>query len=220
MSVVPFHLDNENSSYTSSRNDFSISGDKILILDIDENQFLSTSKDGNATYNFRIGSEYRDYLDEGSTSIDIDSEIVIGPGKTVVIKTLEDVSFPSSRYGLILPKVSLLQRGLSTVASKIDPGYHGTLAITLFNHSRSTEKLKYGDKFCSLTVFDVQNTSRPYDKPSKTLQGGKKNILKKARDFYFRNIGIFVLLAIIFSIVSAFPKILSIYNMLFGKNIL
>lgn len=193
MSVIPFEKDGSSKTFSSSKTDFSLNGDIVVIQDIDEHQLDQNSRDGNATYNFRFGRRYRDYNDSDITTVELREPVYIAPGRTIVIETLEFVHFPTSRYGLILPRVSLLQRGLSTVASKVDPGYQGHLTITLFNHSRDTASVLCGDEFCSLTMLNVASPSRPYDKVSKTLAGNKKGIFKKVRDHYFRNIGLITL---------------------------
>ena len=214
MTIIPFHRSNGYSSYCLSKSDFTFSGEMVLIQNIDEKQFLDDSNDGNATYNLRAGSEYRDYLDKSITTIGDNEYIHISPGETVVIKTLEFVQFPTSRYGLILPRVTLLQRGLSTVASKVDPGYQGNLAITLFNHSRNAEVLKYGDQFCSLTLFDVGQSIRPYDKVAKSLQGGGKNWRRKAKDVYNRHLGVFFAGFVIINIIGYISSFLGLFDFL------
>jgi len=72
-------------------------------------------------------------------------------------------------YGTIAPKVSLLQQGLSTTFSKVDPGYPGNLLITLFNLGKTTVTLKRGEPFCSITLVSVAPGARLYSKGPKQL---------------------------------------------------
>ena len=46
--------------------------------------------------------------------------------------------------------ISTCQEGLLNTSSKIDPGYHGNLLVTMFNLSKNTRTLKSGDRFCTM----------------------------------------------------------------------
>ena len=50
-------------------------------------------------------------------------------------------------FGYIVPKVSLLQDGVSNTLSKVDPGYHAPLVVTVFNLGQKEIELHQGDPF-------------------------------------------------------------------------
>jgi hypothetical protein len=83
-----------------------------------------------------------------------------------------------------VPKVRLLQKGISNTSSKIDPGYDGLLLVTLFNLGKKPVTLKRGEKFCSLYVIEVGKGVIPYDKPEqKQPTTGSQTLWAKLVDF-------------------------------------
>lgn len=145
MSVIPFILDDINRTIVETRQDYEneggLSGEVIFINGFDRQQLLELNS-SNASYDLRIGEEYRDHRDLGKTALSSNDKIVLQPGSAVIIETAESVQFPKSRFGQIVPKVSLLQNGLSNTSSKIDPGYNGKLLITVFNLGKKKIFLK------------------------------------------------------------------------------
>jgi hypothetical protein len=92
------------------------------------------------------------------------------PGMAIVVETEEEVDFPKSLFGLIVPKVSLLHEGVSNTTSKIDPGYHGHLYITIFNLGKRPIPLRKGQKICTLLLFRVDRGIRAYAKGSQSFR--------------------------------------------------
>ena len=91
------------------------------------------------------------------------------PGKALIIQTEEFIHLPRNMYATIAPKVTLLENGLSTTFSKVDPGYNGHLLITLFNLGKRTVTIDRGDRFCAMTVFEVRPGARLYQKGAKQI---------------------------------------------------
>src|ERR1700746_39070 len=89
----------------------------------------------------------------------------------LLFKQKRKSDFPRGLFGQILPRVSLLERGIANTPSKIDPGYPGHLLITTFNHGKRTEKLQRQQGFCSLHLLTVENGIKPYNKTSKQMEG-------------------------------------------------
>lgn len=123
----------------------------------------------NVSYDLRVGQRYRDHKERPVKQLSGSSVINLRPGAAIIIETAEYLHLPRMMYGSIAPKVSLLQQGLSTTYSKIDPGYRGHLLITLFNLGKATLPLKQGDRFCALTLFDVGEGARLYNKQPKQI---------------------------------------------------
>ncbi len=171
MSVMPLTTEGPNPTVVTNTDDFRFDGHAILIRELDPDQLSVQNDAGNASYDLRVGDQYRDHRDDGGKPIAEHGEIKLLPGTAVIIQTMEDVRFPKGTFGQIVPKVTLLQIGISNTPSKVDPGYNGRLLITTFNHGKRTVKLKRGQRFCSLFILRVEDGVRPYDKPSKQIKG-------------------------------------------------
>ncbi|TAF16920.1 MAG: hypothetical protein EAZ76_06515 [Nostocales cyanobacterium] len=89
-----------------------LEGNVIFMQNLDTSQVRDT-KSSNASYDLRVGDEYRDHRDSGKADLLDNGKISLQPGATVIIETAEEVQFPKSRFGHVVPKVSLLQEGLS-----------------------------------------------------------------------------------------------------------
>ncbi|MEA5553259.1 hypothetical protein VB713_20165 [Anabaena cylindrica UHCC 0172] len=203
MSIVPFILDGNNKTVVKTQVEYddagSTNGDVIFIENLDTSQILDTES-SNASYDLRVGDEYRDHRDSGKTDLLSNGKISLQPGSAVIIETAELVHFPKSRFGHVVPKVSLLQQGLSNTSSKIDPGYRGKLSITVFNLGKRTVELKQGQVFCTLYVLDVRQGVIPYAKPPKRIAGNPKtSLLNGLRDFIETNQTTFTIILLILS---------------------
>ena len=145
MSVVPLI---RGKTVVESRGEFDAAGGmkgyKILIKPLDEKQLLLNAKDeSNLTYDLRVGDEYKDHRYKGKADVG-EEGIKLRPNSAVIIQTLEHVHLPKFRFGYIVPKVKLLQKGISNTSSKVDPGYDGRLLVTVFNLGSKTETLHKG----------------------------------------------------------------------------
>jgi len=211
MSVIPFILDGSNRTVVETREEYEkaggLEGNVIFILNLDTKQIRNTES-SNATYDLKVGDEYRDHRDFGKTDLLDNGKISLQPGSTIIIETAEEVKFPKSRFGHIVPKVSLLQHGLSNTSSKIDPGYEGKLSITVFNLGKRTIEVKKGQVFCTLYVIDVKEGVIPYQKGSKKIAGNsRKNLLSRVRDFIDTNQSYFTIILTIATIVLTIVQI-------------
>ena len=124
---------------------------------------LHEERASNVSYDLRIGKKYRDHREAEPREISEHGVITLYPGSALIIQTEEYVHLPRRLFGTIAPKVKLLENGLSTTFSKVDPGYYGHLLITLFN-LETVRTLRRGDKFCALTLFKVAPGARLYEK--------------------------------------------------------
>ena len=122
MSVIPFVLNGDDKTVVESRREYEqaggLEGDVIFIQNLDHGQILDT-RSSNATYDLRVGTEYKGHRDAGKTDLLDGENISLEPGAAVIIETMELVQFPKSRFGHIVPKVTLLQNGISNTSSKI-----------------------------------------------------------------------------------------------------
>ncbi len=191
MSVIPFKIDGEDRTLVSTREEYEsiggLNGDVIFIQNMDESQLVNAAG-SNASYDLRVGDEYRDHRDSGKTELPDNGTVCLQTGSAVIIETEEWLHFPKSRFGHIVPKVSLLQKGAAIISSKIDPGYEGKLLITVFNLGKRKIILKKGQKFCTFYMVDIKGGALPYQKEPKRIVGEyKKGIVNKFRDFIENN---------------------------------
>jgi dCTP deaminase len=92
----------------------------------------------------------------------------------VIVQTEEELHFPRAMFGYVVPKVKLLQKGLSNTMSKVDPGYPGPLIITLFNLGKRKVTVHRGDPFCAFVVHDTAEGATLYAGVGKQVAGDKK----------------------------------------------
>ena len=185
MSIVPFITDN-GQTVVVKQEDFSLDRDALLILNMDSAQL--TGKSSNVSYDLRVGQEYRDHRNPGKQDLKKGDEIVLYPGTAVIIRTEECIHLPKKLFALVVPKVGLLQEGLSNTMSKVDPGYDGHLLVTLFNLGKTTVRLKRFAPFCSLCVLRVDSGATLYDKPGKSIAGQtERPWWQRPRDWAERN---------------------------------
>ncbi|MCD4652113.1 MAG: hypothetical protein K8S56_10075 [Candidatus Cloacimonetes bacterium] len=146
----------------------SINKENILILgNYDDLQINDFRINSNSAYDLRVGDEY--WCREVSFSLQKGDEITLKPGDFFCVQTIESIIMPKFRVGLIVSKVSALLNGFGVTTTKVDPGYRGPLVIYTYNYSSKNVKLKWGDKFCSLLIFSVDEDIIPYAKEAKKV---------------------------------------------------
>lgn len=168
MPVIPWI---ESKTFIRSQTEFSggggVCGSRILVSNFDETQFKQGET--NACYDLRVGARYRDH--RKSDVFAVGDAFTLVAGSAVIVETEEEFHFPQTRFGYVVPKVGMLQQGVSNTMSKVDPGYHGPLLITIFNLGKKDIPIKRLQRICALVVHDVGEGSIPYDQPAKQLPG-------------------------------------------------
>ena len=87
-------------------------GHAVLIRGLDEAQIAPEKP--NASYDLRVGPEYKDHRDvRNKKDLQKGEYIELFPGAAIIIQTEEDVHFPRGMFGYIVPKVGLLQDGMT-----------------------------------------------------------------------------------------------------------
>lgn len=97
---------------------------------------------------FRVGSR-SGWLDARETE-----SLLVMPGRTYLLDTLETVSLPSSLAGLMTLKSSTGRMGLLlSHAGWVDPGFIGTLSMVLSNGTQWPVALSQGQKLAQIAVM-------------------------------------------------------------------
>jgi len=169
MSVIPLITDGPQRTIVQNQDDFNIEDNRMLIVHLDPTQ-LTNRNASNVSYDFRVGNKYRSHLENTPQEIPDGGTITLHPGSALIIQTEEFIHLPRRMFGIIAPRVSLLQQGLSTTFSKVDPGYRGNLLITLFNLGQTTRVLKRGESFCAFSAIHVRDGAGLYDQGAKQLE--------------------------------------------------
>lgn len=204
MSVIPFIIGEDGRTVVETeaayRDAEGLDGEMVFIQNLDTEQ-LNAPEKTNVSYDLRIGREYRDHRDPGKTQVPEDEAIVLHPGSAIIVETEEFVHFPKTRFGQIVPKVSLLQEGISNTSSKVDPGFNGILLVTVFNLGKKPVHLHKGQAFCALYILRVDPGVRPYSQIPPCLEGAKRlKSLRKVDDWLQRNTSLIGSVSIILSI--------------------
>lgn len=208
MPVVPWI---EKETFVRSQLEFSagggVSGSRILVSNFDETQFKPGET--NACYDLCVGERYRDH--RKSDVFAVGEEFTLVAGSAIIIETREEFHFPQSRFGYVVPKVGMLQQGVSNTMSKVDPGYHGPLLITIFNLGKKDVRIRRSQRICALVVHDVGKGTIPYDRPAKQLPGRTRWNLRPGQwlDRLQGRSALVALVALIVSIVLAVIQLLT-----------
>jgi deoxycytidine triphosphate deaminase len=172
MAIIPWvrAKDGGKPTVVERMEDFQFEGEVVLVKGFDGKQF-DKSENTNVSYDLHVGEEYRRFGEPNKKSLKTKQVIQLLPGTGAIIRLKEEVHFPKTRFGQIIPKASLLQEGIANWPTKIDPGYDGPLFVTVFNYGAKPYELKHNEKFCALYILDVDKGVRPYRKASKSFPG-------------------------------------------------
>ena len=141
-------------------------------------------------YDLRVGNTYTSTSQPGLCQLSQGNKIIIKPGDTALITTLEYIGMPQNfmTSALIVSKVSKVSRGLSHISTNIDPDWKGNLLIALHNHSMNKIELEYGESFCTIVFLENKsNSTKPCNKPDGRLdlymqEWARKASLAKKRE--------------------------------------
>ena len=207
MSIIPLSTATDVPTVVETHDAFDVNGPALLIRGMNPQSLVDGSS--NISYDLRIGQEYRDHRDAGKRTLNHSGTIVLHPGTAVIVETEEFVHLPHTLFALLVPKVSLLQKGISHTTSKVDPGYQGRLLVTLFNLGKQAVTLKRYDPCCAMCVMRVEGTARPYTKSDKRIEGlATSRWWRSGFDFLERHTAVLTALLILTTILSILVQLL------------
>ncbi|HXY79561.1 MAG TPA: hypothetical protein VEI08_02890 [Candidatus Bathyarchaeia archaeon] len=219
MSVVPWV---RGVTFVTSQEQFAeggaVLGQHILVTNFDETQLRKNEPNG--CYDLRVGPRYQDHR-KPDLFYSLEGEFILVAGSAVIIETEEVFHFPQWRFGYVVPKVGMLKRGVSNTMSKVDPGYHGALLVTIFNLGKEDVPIKRRDKICALVVHDVQDGIIPYDRAAKQLSGRNarpkltlRRLLDKLDARPASTTTVAAVLSVVAAIMTILPRLASVFAQL------
>src|SRR5947207_519243 len=105
-------------------------------------------------YDFRVGT-FVYSLDRHALLTPVSGSYELPPKNTILILTKETLWVSGRIGGLFHSKVSLVSKGLSPIATTLDPGWFGPLLITFRNNTDRPISLQEGATFVTLVMFKV-----------------------------------------------------------------
>ena len=128
---------------------------KFVIQDYDELNVTPFS------YDLSLGDQFfsTQKPEEGVQKIEEDQAYELGPRETVVVITKELVAIPHAYSATVWPRFNMVKRGVFQSMVKIDPTWHGKLAVAISNLSPATVSLNVGKAFATLLLYELSEPS-------------------------------------------------------------
>ncbi len=128
-----------------------------------------------ASYDIHLGEKYLSHMTGKIENLREGDKLIIKPGETVNIESLEYIGLPQDITALITSRTDLVMKGLSQMSTHIDPGFHGKLFQTLVNLSNRDIMLNYGDPIAHVTFFKVSG-AKPQLRYKRRPRLGQKSL--------------------------------------------
>jgi len=106
-------------------------------------------------------------------------EVVLPPKTHVLVRTVEYVELPNDVGGMTKLRSSLSRIGVVfNNAGWVDPGFKGTLTLSVFNSNNCPVKIRKGTRFVQLILMRLDNESDGYA----GKYSGQRKITGKRKD--------------------------------------
>jgi dCTP deaminase len=129
---------------------------KLVIKPLDPDQIQPASID------LKISGEIMVTKEKGYERI-VGEEVVLPPKTHVLVRTREHVELPNDVGGIVKLRSSLSRIGVMlNNAGWVDPGFKGTLTLSVFNPNDSPLKIKQGTRFFQLVLLRLDSESEGY----------------------------------------------------------
>lgn len=119
-----------------------------------------------ASYDLRVGDRVLSLTRGFEKELKENEPITIHPGELILIESLERVGLSKALQGHICSKVNLLAQGLTSISTKIDPGYgypEGWPLLLVFHHcGHEPLEIRFGMSICS---FEIEKLDKPASQP-------------------------------------------------------
>jgi len=122
-------------------------------------------------YVIHVGRRYRNIAKDEEGEISPSKPLVLEPGDTVIIETLEYIALSHNIAGIISPAVSPLESGLEQETCYVDPGYCGWLSEVVSNRTNRRITLRFGTPFCKLLLIRIDVDRQRVDREEDRYKG-------------------------------------------------
>jgi len=134
-------------------------------------------------YDLRVGKYGFSWKGQRKVDIHKEGHIRVEPNDTVVIQTYEYVKLSKGFSATLHSRATLvLRRGLSHISTTIDPGWEGTLLISIHNHLNSVVCLDFKQTFCTACFYRVEPEAEQSPRISPNRDDVWRELLDKARE--------------------------------------
>jgi deoxycytidine triphosphate deaminase len=86
-----------------------------------------------------------------------EGKITIPPQERFAIESLERVSLSQDLFALIFTRITLAWQGLSSLRTKVDPGFDDKVILIFSNDSHNPIQIQYGETICNIMFFKYEN---------------------------------------------------------------
>ena len=132
----------------------------------DSKLLIENFNDKNLTpigYDLCVGNEFikmKNNIKRGNLNSDND-ELTIKSNEIVAIRTYENICMPKNKNisGIVVSKVSMVEKGLNHISTSIDPDWEGCFIVTISNNSNRKISLKYKQPFCTAMFLKNQSSA-------------------------------------------------------------
>lgn len=91
------------------------------------------------------------------------NKLVLEPGETLTVETIEHVKLTSDVAATILPRLSLANSGIMVSPTYIDPCWDGILQLHIQNQSPHSYELSVGEKVAICRFYPLEGRATPTD---------------------------------------------------------
>ena len=123
-----------------------------------------------SSYVLRLGEEAKFFSTNETKNLAKGSYLEIGPGEMVLIHSIEDINFKEAVQeiypgcelaGFITPTTTMMREGFLFSATRIEPGFKGTLNWSIRNSTTKPILLPFGEELFKLTIFKLSEHEKP-----------------------------------------------------------
>ena len=108
-------------------------------------------------YDLRAGQKMVNFRTAIEEKLKPKSTIIIPPGERFAVETLEKIKLNNKMFAFVFTKVGVLWEGLTSLGTKIDPGFSDNMWLVFANDSSRPYNLEYGSKLCNVMFFEYDN---------------------------------------------------------------
>jgi len=111
------------------------------------------------SYDLSLGNQFFSVQKLYTKNCENDEVYQFEPRETIVVITKELVAIPKFYSATVWPRFGMVKQGIFQSMVKIDPTWHGKLAVAMTNLSPASVELHPGKAFATLLFYNLKNPS-------------------------------------------------------------